>query len=1601
MQFWLDNLPFLGQAKGFGRFTCPVPLHYYDLPTNASSIDPLTEGIGGSFLPLGLYEFQLTSILSSDEKGTYLYWQDPSENLFEFPIDTYLIVKYNRNTDTFESLLEVAKDDFRVNPYQIYLDGEPNEYYSSGQYYFSIFLLIAYDTRGCPVCFSNVAISTKKLITNKNPNPITPISPPIAPPPICIEVSSAELLVPGGLNGLNTSVPGARFAVSCTPTSPWPPNTPIGPNFPIIPPPPPPPVGCDKSTWNSLLSLYSLSLRNPNGFGRAAIVSSSTIQTNIPLVGSEIFHYGSLQKSSDGVKWFTSQNFRGGIPTRFSPISLPYGSTYFFRFKVQSNVDPNCIEYFNIGSITTSPLVTNPAPIPPPGPSVPPGSPAFPAPLAPRSFPQLQPFTLTTVDYPSPSPGSNVRGQFSFTSAGPTAIRYALEVSQINDSRFFSSKAYAAPPRILNPAACDSDPFCLVWAGFRSNFTYYVRARAESIYRNVAPIYSNTITVSSSNPNFFRGGGGFAAQDTHWFFLNKHHDGKSPLDRVRGKVPFWIDDNVSANKINLFYLKESGVSGVEYKVQYTQKEGIVDTPNELIAPDGTGPCIGESGFYINDVFVYSGDSRLIPSEEEPVINIKNLFEIYYAKHTSSALTIDDYFTRVDFLNNSSGLSGVETMGGWFYHFAKKVGSESTGAYHAVGNGVDGIGLFLGTPRSVFETGYLEESPVSGFIEAFNEKMGHGTGSGILGEPFGTITNHGTQNDLCWDPLISQSSMVEISYDLSNVKNFRGIIDGSIYNIASGGAITEIGKIEYVNTGFDSSTFQNPSSIINKYYINITGYLAGTDGIGCSICDNSRLSGSGAGNSLNFEVLHDVSGFNFAAESTGILRFSGLYKKYEPQISCLSSIDLGEVESMTYVENVPYSTVNRGNAFFCAPTGGCTTKELGSSITHGISFTGKFYQPSGNFWIGRVANTGSVPVTISAYRITVSGSGSTIVNYTGMGLNEDGISQTISTPGGCAPEYGTCAILCTGQTGFWSGSSTPFSREIGDNTTDFLIMLCRPVQTGSILGSDSIQEDLQYIRSSDNHPLTQNIVDYFNKFVDYRSGINIPRPISCPTERLQEFHKSYSLDDFEEIEYFTTQECSKFYIDFSIGQEKITYDPVNIKVKNESNLPILFSVGAGRFKTNYGVVDPSGTGIGKPHGNIEELNFDDMTVPDFCCNCADPTFIYPSGRLGYTAPNKETQEFLIDPAYDYILLHVHRVAFNEGSATLVSRPTQSHSQIDELYLISKSGVSEEIKNYFSNYSSGYLAAVPDPGDYLIRNYGAMSKHYNLQSANGGLAGLTKTRLFEISGDWEKNKNILLTYNQTDSLITTLNGTFSGFDPWPATSTPGTGLSQMRRETNLSIPSTSGYHFKFVVNSGVVYNTSTNVFGTSTGVSFAFMPGTDAVDVSPDLLYRGFYLSDNSPNDNLVSLYGVLSSGAVGFTDMSEAASFAEYTTATLRNLSVTEFNSLSDRADEIYSLINIPYSGIGYIAGRERCPGALAFGVYPVEKDKIFEIVLKTGDQLNCYISGANRIINANYDGVGDLNNYTFSYLHDPVSINMYRVNHQVTIENYGPEQFGC
>ena len=77
------------------------------------------------------------------------------------------------------------------------------------------------------------------------------------------------------------------------------------------------------------------------------------------------------------------------------------------------------------------------------------------------------------------------------------------------------------------------------------------------------------------------------------------------------------------------------------------------------------------------------------------------------------------------------------------------------------------------------------------------------------------------------------------------------------------------------------------------------------------------------------------------------------------------------------------------------------------------------------------------------------------------------------------------------------------------------------------------------------------------------------------------------------------------------------------------------------------------------------------------------------------------------------------------------------------------------------------------------------------------------------------------------------------------------------------------------------------------------------------------------------------------------------------------------------------------------------GPAPVLKDSYFEIFLLSGESVAGHILGGKRSRRAIYGGYGDLMSHTERENIDNVEIEMNRINHSVSIANYGDELFTC
>lgn len=791
-------------------------------------------------------------------------------------------------------------------------------------------------------------------------------------------------------------------------------------------------------------------------------------------------------------------------------------------------------------------------------------------------------------------------------------------------------------------------------------------------------------------------------QDVH--FLAIPEGGKLNKDAV-----LLLDDNSSSNLLNYFYLETD--SGNAHLIKYKQKAVSDSLEPDWLNPNGSS-CTPSSGFFIENIFYYTGSTgnlQLVGDkdtlDEQIVIENKFVFEfdewtqlgsigsssqlsverplginlspVNYASNLEPVVVNGYSVLRPTALDVGTYFNGVSKIGGAYYHLVKKMGDYPTTSlpFFCYGEGVDGFNSFMGIPRSVFETGYLQETPDATKFFNYIEIMGGGTGSGIPGGNVYDPLQADCGQSLCFDPMISKRGMVKINTHVtSNMgKSFKGVMRASIADITNTGSPIPLTNFYFVKTGKSL----NPEIDVTEAYFGKTGeILEDESNIGmafiCTGCNNSRLSGhaeTGVFGIVNETILSDVSSHLFVPYSSGVLRFLAEYDVYSPMLDCLSGADASVYLYTTgYEEQVSYSINNFAKDFFCITGGQCSADLINKSITDYIFFTGANIEHEPQTIEILAPNTGLDHKYYTVRRLAKTGS---IYNA---GLESTSIEafRAVQADNPFTPPPNPSQMLCI------SGGKTGYINEYIGTTdpTPYDIIYKGSVDVGAgetKIGEENIHSFVSVVSNCEN-------TDAIGR--DIRVISNFPGDLAqyWGSELKYQFTGNTSAGNTGDISEFDSvifepldllDSCDRLTVPILIDHANVDYNPVKFHVKNESDLPIFVDIGAYITKQNKGVVDAEGGTGAALFGNSGMYLFRDANVPAQELSSA-PYSYKQIAKKAIISGNTSGSKFFLDPNAHFIKVQVNRL-FPRGYRIGNEDFTPESDFSSETYIISRSGV----------------------------------------------------------------------------------------------------------------------------------------------------------------------------------------------------------------------------------------------------------------------------------------------------------------------------------------
>jgi hypothetical protein len=843
-------------------------------------------------------------------------------------------------------------------------------------------------------------------------------------------------------------------------------------------------------------------------------------------------------------------------------------------------------------------------------------------------------------------------------------------------------------------------------------------------------------------------------------------------DNLRRDTSLFIDDNSSANKINYFYLEMQ--NGNKHLVQYDQHQANDFWDSEIVF-DNKNPnaCITTGGYSLLNAYYYTASGTGDWSLQSKVnaydkslrytdvlfrIEDKALFRVQkhwkfpvlsmIFEYENIAINYEHVFESGRHVMKPIGLasgeflSGVSKIGGAVYYLTKAIGSypRETYPYFCYGEGVDGINSFVGIPRAVFETGFLEEQPATSYLMNFIEYMGYGTGAAVAG---GDVFHPGETaclfSDLCFDPLVAKRGAVKISTEVTSTlgKGFKGVMSGAVFEVTDPNNAIFITDFLFIRTG---GAILEPEIDSTSYFASETGVLSDESdyiedelALMCMGCGGAKEIKSTEINSskVTYSLSHDENGYIFCPYQTGTLMFSGKYDVYSPQLDCF----IGEEDSpvyaysFNYVEHLDYSIDGSYNEFFCITGLNCSSRELYKSLANNlITFTGASVQPEAITVEVMGINTGIDEHLFNARRYAVIDDEHVLENIQYHGIDDDYLVQSDDkyvNPGNYSP------VVSGGKTGYlnkdlrrYSNSSfNPYAavyegdpginQMIGkDHIHSFVVM------TKNASKGDSIGRDIRVISSapgSTKNYWESELKDLYNNSFSFNPyGVARLDYIS-------------DLDFISYSKFLPTYDCDRYTIPIITDPIiNVDYNPVKIHIKNESELPIFIDIGAYITKLNKGVVSAEG-GIGAAtFGNSGKYLFQGNDVHSNGEIASAPYNEKLIARKAIVEANSVGEKFFLDPLAHFITVKVSRLFPRDiDNPNLIWFDPRS-SEPSETYIISRTGVPTDIFNYIQ--SSDPLSKVQN-----IYGFHPLTQRQDIEFSYKEVKTLVETKTLNLSPD----------------------------------------------------------------------------------------------------------------------------------------------------------------------------------------------------------------------------------------------------------------------------
>jgi hypothetical protein len=553
--------------------------------------------------------------------------------------------------------------------------------------------------------------------------------------------------------------------------------------------------------------------------------------------------------------------------------------------------------------------------------------------------------------------------------------------------------------------------------------------------------------------------------------------------------------------------------------------------------------------------------------------------------------------------------------------------------------------------------------------------------------------------------------------------------------------------------------------------------------------------------------------------------------------------------------------------------------------------------------------------------------------------------------------------------------------------------------------DSISRYVAWVnpRSSFNTasdiPFDDATVARINRKAWYYTPFNISESCWPPWEEtvFQEFRHAFRVGDLNSTACTVTSDCDEINVATNVDTSALTYVPKSIKVTNNASLPTYFTVGAGKGCGGFGVTNPDDPGTA---GNKGEWDFENLFFSEFLCGggevrfedtCNSAETAYPH-ISGFIEPSTSSPEYLIDNKFEYIIMQAVRVNTN---GALGNNNFWSSEMISELFLISETALDPDIREFWEGWmETGYVVEAPWPGhhDHI---YGKLYGHsYREDSYGGGFfrpGGRHTMRINEVVvGAINRNSNIELTYSEPETLVDNIGTSSLEQANIPSNYTPGGSLNLSAAvNADIEFGPYTGYHFKFDLLSGAVVKELGAFDAISNGWEYDYHFSSPFEHQTSVDSWGGFHLAPSCgpgcyPFGHFSPYYTYVDSAMSGFRGFTvEAGSdpiidgewMGPYITQQIYNQAGIDYvNSLQQSTSENYN--------------RE--------GEGPFIREGLFEISNCSGEETAGHIIGLQTTyLTATYDWTnGALETYEQVYLSEPISIDVYRVDHEVSLGNY-------